>query len=70
MIRRALAFGMTVLLALVMTAPGTAHAADGIRTPGTASYTVNLTSNASGTTWTGHESVSFKNLSADPLGEV
>jgi len=70
MIRRALAFCVTALLTLVMTAPGTARAADGIRTPGSASYTVNLTSNASGTTWTGHESVSFKNLSGDALTEV
>jgi hypothetical protein len=45
-------------------------AADTVRTPATPSYTVNLTSNASGSTWTGRESVSFTNASATPLTEV
>jgi hypothetical protein len=45
-------------------------AADPTRTPATPSYTVSLTSNTSGTTWTGHESVTFTNAAADPLNEV
>jgi hypothetical protein len=45
-------------------------AADPTRTPASPSYTVSLTSNTSGTTWTGHESVSFTNAAADPLNEV
>ncbi|MEV4255441.1 M1 family aminopeptidase [Spirillospora sp. NPDC049652] len=40
------------------------------RTPAAPSYTVNLTSDASGGTWTGHESASFTNASATPLNEV
>jgi len=49
-----------------------AHAAplDGVRTPVSPSYTVTLTSNSTGGTWTGHESVSFTNASTDPLTEV
>jgi hypothetical protein len=47
-----------------------ASGADATRTPGTPSYTVGLTSDASGGTWTGHESVSFTNVSAAPLNEV
>ncbi|MCO5997701.1 M1 family metallopeptidase [Actinoallomurus rhizosphaericola] len=53
------------------TAPGgSATLADSVRTPASPSYTVNLTSNSSGSTWTGHESVSFTNASATPLTEV
>jgi hypothetical protein len=44
--------------------------ADATRTPGRASYTLNLTSNAAGGTWTGHQSISFTNLSPSPLPEV
>ncbi|MCO6006001.1 M1 family metallopeptidase [Actinoallomurus purpureus] len=51
-------------------APVARAAADTVRTPATPSYTVNLTSNSSGSTWTGHESVSFTNASATPLTEV
>jgi hypothetical protein len=47
-----------------------AAAADPTRTPATPSYTVSLTSDTAGTTWTGHESVSFTNASATPLTEV
>jgi peptidase M1-like protein len=43
---------------------------DGVRTPVNPKYTVSLTSNTAGTTWTGHESVAFTNASADPLAEV
>jgi hypothetical protein len=45
-------------------------AGDPTRTPAAPAYTVSLTGNTSGTTWTGHESVSFTNASADPLNEV
>ncbi|MFG1958316.1 M1 family metallopeptidase [Nonomuraea sp. NPDC049028] len=69
MIRRMLTF-CTIAIALAAGLPAPAWAVDATRTPGSASYTVNLTSNASGTTWTGHESVSFTNPSADPLTEV
>jgi hypothetical protein len=70
MMRRFLITAATAVLVLVGGVPPAAHAADGIRTPGSLSYTVTLTSNASGSTWTGHESVTFTNLSADPLPEV
>jgi hypothetical protein len=43
---------------------------DSTRTPATPSYTVNLTSDTSGVTWTGKESVSFTNASPTPLSEV
>ncbi|MDH6124056.1 M1 family metallopeptidase [Kitasatospora sp. GP82] len=44
--------------------------ADSTRTPASPAYTVNLTGDSSGSTWNGHESVSFTNASAAPLGEV
>jgi len=50
--------------------PATALATDATRTPSAPSYTVTLTSNGTGGTWTGHESVSFTNASAVPLTEV
>ena len=43
---------------------------DGVRTPVNPKYTVSLTSNSAGTTWTGHESVSFTNASVQALPEV
>lgn len=43
---------------------------DSTRTPASPAYTVNLTSDAAGSTWNGHESVSFTNASASPLNEV
>jgi hypothetical protein len=70
MVRRVLVRVIAVVLALVWSAPHAAYAADGVRTPGTPSYTVTLTSDATGGTWTGHESVAFTNSSADPLTEV
>ena len=69
MIRRMLMYCAAIALVSGLL-PTAAHAADATRTPGSAAYTVTLTSNSSGTTWTGHESVSFTNLSADPLTEV
>jgi hypothetical protein len=45
-------------------------AGNSTRTPGHPVYTLNLTSNASGGSWTGHQSISFTNLSASPLSEV
>ncbi len=44
--------------------------ADSTRTPINPAYTVNLTSNTAGDTWTGHQSVSFTNGSATALPEV
>ena len=52
------------------TRTGTAAAADATRTPATPAYTISLTSDATGASWTGHESVSFSNPSATPLTEV
>ncbi|MFI2762207.1 M1 family aminopeptidase [Streptomyces echinatus] len=43
---------------------------DSTRTPAAPSYTVNLSSDTSGTVWTGHESATFTNASATALGEV
>ncbi|MFT7868146.1 MULTISPECIES: putative Ig domain-containing protein [Amycolatopsis] len=44
--------------------------ADSTRTPVNPAYTVNLTSNTAGDTWTGHQSVSFTNGSSTALPEV
>ena len=44
--------------------------ADATRTPSAPSYTVSLSSNTSGTVWTGHESVTFTNAAATALSEV
>ncbi|MGW3845937.1 M1 family aminopeptidase [Streptomyces fagopyri] len=44
--------------------------ADSTRTPAAPAYTVSLTSNTSGTTWTGHESATFTNASSAALSEV
>ncbi|WP_030056842.1 MULTISPECIES: M1 family aminopeptidase [Streptomyces] len=43
---------------------------DPTRTPAAPGYTVNLTSDASGGSWTGHESVTFTNASPTALNEV
>ncbi|MGW1051487.1 M1 family aminopeptidase [Streptomyces sp. NPDC002521] len=43
---------------------------DTTRTPAAPSYTVNLSSDSSGTEWTGHESATFTNASATALNEV
>ncbi|KJS63301.1 M1 family aminopeptidase [Streptomyces rubellomurinus] len=43
---------------------------DPTRTPAAPAYTVNLTSDASGGSWTGHESVTFTNASPTALNEV
>ncbi|OLZ63006.1 peptidase [Streptomyces sp. IMTB 2501] len=43
---------------------------DTTRTPAAPSYTVNLSSDTSGTEWTGNESVTFTNASATALNEV
>ncbi|MFE5142583.1 M1 family aminopeptidase [Streptomyces fagopyri] len=44
--------------------------ADSTRTPAAPAYTVSLSSNTSGTTWTGHESATFTNASSTALSEV
>ncbi len=66
----ALAVAAVTPLGAAQAAPRPVKAADTTRTPGTPSYTVNLSSNTSGTTWTGHESVSFSNASPTALTEV
>lgn len=43
---------------------------DPTRTPAAPAYTVDLTSDASGGSWTGHESVTFTNASPTALNEV
>ncbi|MET8803996.1 M1 family aminopeptidase [Streptomyces sp. NPDC004546] len=43
---------------------------DSTRTPASPSYTVNLSSDTSGTVWTGHETATFSNASATALNEV
>ncbi|NDK28705.1 M1 family peptidase [Streptomyces sp. TR1341] len=48
----------------------TPPATDTTRTPAAPGYTVNLSSDTSGTAWTGHESVTFTNASATALNEV
>lgn len=50
--------------------PTTPPPADSTRTPASPAYTVSLSSDASGATWTGHESVTFTNASASPLNDV
>ena len=52
------------------TSGGTAVAADSTRTPAAPSYTVSLSSDSSGTVWTGHESAHFTNASSTALTEV
>ncbi|MET8954214.1 M1 family aminopeptidase [Streptomyces sp. NPDC004393] len=52
------------------TSGGTAPPADSTRTPAAPAYTVSLSSNNSGTVWTGHESATFTNASATALSEV
>src|SRR4051794_9470297 len=63
-----------VLVAAGLAVPATpalaAAAADPTRTPATPAYTIALTSNSTGASWTGHESVSFSNPAATPLTEV
>jgi hypothetical protein len=43
---------------------------DATRTPVSPAYTVDLTSDDTGSHWDGHETVGFTNASASPLGEV
>jgi hypothetical protein len=50
--------------------PTTPPPADSTRTPASPAYTVSLTSDATGATWNGHESVTFTNASASPLNDV
>ncbi|AEW99396.1 metallopeptidase (plasmid) [Streptantibioticus cattleyicolor NRRL 8057 = DSM 46488] len=50
--------------------PAPAAASDPTRTPASPAYTVTLASDATGTVWNGHESVTFTNASATPLTEV
>ncbi|MFD5407798.1 M1 family aminopeptidase [Streptomyces griseorubiginosus] len=52
------------------TSGATTPPTDSTRTPAAPSYTVNLSSNTSGTVWTGHESATFTNASSTALSEV
>ncbi|TXS63285.1 MULTISPECIES: M1 family aminopeptidase [unclassified Streptomyces] len=52
------------------TSGSTTPPADSTRTPAAPSYIVSLSSNTSGTTWTGHESATFTNASSTALSEV
>ncbi|WP_406165027.1 M1 family aminopeptidase [Streptomyces sp. NBC_00996] len=52
------------------TSGDTTPPADSTRTPAAPAYTVNLSSNTSGTVWTGHESAVFTNASSTALSEV
>jgi hypothetical protein len=52
------------------TSGSTTPPADSTRTPAAPSYTVSLSSNTSGTVWTGHESATFTNASSTALSEV
>ncbi len=73
-------FAATATAGLAATAAltGVAHAAPTASaaaaappaTPAAPSYTVSLSSDATGATWTGHESVTFTNASDAPLGDV
>jgi hypothetical protein len=54
----------------VPVAPVAAADSDPTRTPASPTYTISLTSDATGGTWTGHETVTFSNPSAAPLAEV
>jgi hypothetical protein len=49
---------------------GTVSTPDATRTPYQGNYTVNLTSNAAGSVWTGHQTISFRNASPVALTEV
>jgi hypothetical protein len=64
------AAGLAVPATPAAAAPVREAAADATRTPATPAYTISLTSDATGASWTGHESVSFSNPSASPLTEV
>jgi hypothetical protein len=57
-------------VALNTSGDGTPPPTDTTRTPAAPAYTVNLTSDSSGSVWNGHESVNFTNASASPLNEV
>src|SRR3954453_9548052 len=70
MMRRLLPAVLALTAGIAVPATPAHAAADATRTPATPAYTVTLTSNSSGGTWTGHESVSFRNPSAIPLTEV
>src|SRR3954454_5528450 len=70
MMRRLLPALLALTAGIAVPATPAHAAADATRSPATPAYTVNLTSNATGGTWTGHESVTFSNASTTPLTEV
>src|SRR5262249_34275902 len=61
---------MSTAIVALPVSPSWAATGDATRTPTAPSYTVTLTSDATGGAWTGHESVSFTNASAVALTEV
>ncbi|CAM5648539.1 M1 family metallopeptidase [Streptomyces viridifaciens] len=68
---------LAVLLTAAAAPPGravattpAATAGDPTRTPGAPAYTVDLSSDATGAHWHGHERITFSNVSPDPLQEV
>src|SRR3954471_2659377 len=70
MIRPTLTALLAITASIAVPATPALAATDATRTPATPAYTINLTSDATGGVWTGHESVSFSNASAVPLTEV
>ncbi|RCH69998.1 M1 family peptidase [Streptomyces sp. SDr-06] len=52
------------------TSDGSTPPADSTRTPSAPTYTVDLASDTSGTSWSGHESTTFTNASSTALSEV
>src|SRR3954468_23426918 len=70
MIRRTLTALLAITASIAVPATPALAATDATRTPATPAYTISLTSNATGASWTGHESVSFSNPSTTPLSEV
>ncbi|WP_425556071.1 M1 family aminopeptidase [Kitasatospora nipponensis] len=57
-------------VALNTSGGGTTPPPDATRTPASLGYTVNLTSDSTGGSWTGHESATFSNASPTALSEV
>ncbi|WP_018686034.1 putative Ig domain-containing protein [Actinokineospora enzanensis] len=62
--------GNTGSASFTWTVTGVTPPGDTSRTPVNPAYTVTLTSNSTGDTWTGHQSVSFTNASPTALPEV
>ncbi|MFE2723428.1 M1 family metallopeptidase [Kitasatospora sp. NPDC059327] len=59
-----------IATATAFTPPGSGRPAEPAATPAAAAYSVELTADASGGRWTGHERVGFTNVSTQPLPEI